>query len=310
MRVERIAHADGEKVVDDDVTRGGYPKADDVVDVKSVEGCAVDARNRVGKNEAAENEVQSRPDKSPDQIPQCDVKRRLEPSTDRDQELAGGYRGDDENGDLRKEREFAGFQSVVGAEHQPDQAGQQGDVPHERQRDAQLAPIDPNAAQTRHQIVALADEQIGEGAEDHAIDVDGTESAEGQFQTMAEVVGEGEQARNDHTDHRPDHQPEHSPIKPGSNDPTIDQRIEVDAGESALQYHCGLCQGAPLPIDAASRAARLFRPLCAALNRRAAACRRRTSRQSQPGQAEGSAARHRQKINTYPDPTPSQYSTR
>ena len=145
-----------------------------------------------------------------------------------------------------KQRQLAGFETVIVAERQRDEAGHQDDVPDPGQRDAQVAPIHPHAAQARHQIVALADEQIGEGAHDDAIDVDGTESTECQFQAMAEIVREGEQARNDHPDRRRDHQPEHAPIKPGSNHRPIDQRIEVDAGKPAAQRLCGMCQGAPL----------------------------------------------------------------
>ena len=43
MSVERIAHADREEIVDEHVTGRRDPQADDVVDVETVEGRAVDA---------------------------------------------------------------------------------------------------------------------------------------------------------------------------------------------------------------------------------------------------------------------------
>ena len=43
-----------------------------------------------------------------------------------------------------------------------------------------------------------------------------------------------------------DHQPEHAPVEPCPHHRPIDQRIQVDAGESASQCFCGLCHGAPL----------------------------------------------------------------
>ena len=98
-------------------------------------------------------------------------------------------RADDENRNFGEERQLARFEAVIVAERQRDEAGHQAEVPHPGQRTPKSAEYDPNAAQARHQIIALADEQIGEGAHDDAVDMDGTEPAECQPQTMAEIVG-------------------------------------------------------------------------------------------------------------------------
>ena len=159
MRVERIAHADREEIVDEHVAGRRDPQADDVVDVKTVECGAVDARDRVGQDEAAQNQIERRPDESPDEIPERDVKRRLEALTDGDQELRGGGRGDYENRNFGEERQLARFEPVILAEPQPDETGHQADVPHPGQPARPTRPDTPNAAQPRHQIVAFADEQ-------------------------------------------------------------------------------------------------------------------------------------------------------
>src|ERR1700730_12635466 len=74
---KRIADADREKIVDQHVACRRDPKSNDVVDVKTVEGRAVDAGNRVGQDEAAKDEIHCRPDKGSDQIPERDIERRL-----------------------------------------------------------------------------------------------------------------------------------------------------------------------------------------------------------------------------------------
>src|SRR5271168_4176131 len=100
MRVQRILHADRQEVVDEDVAGRRDPQADDIVNVKAVEGGAVYARDGVGQDEAAENKIEGRPDEGADQIPECNIEGGFEAPTYRDQELAGSRRGDNENGEF------------------------------------------------------------------------------------------------------------------------------------------------------------------------------------------------------------------
>ena len=121
MGIERIAYADRQEVVDQHVTRGRDPESDDVVDVEAVESGAVDARDRVGQDEAAQHEIHRRPHEGPDQIPQRDIERRLEALRDGEEELCRRRRDDDEDGDLGEQRELARLQAVILGERQRDE---------------------------------------------------------------------------------------------------------------------------------------------------------------------------------------------
>ena len=232
--VDRIAHAERQEIVDQHVAGRRQPKSDDVVDVEAVEGGAVDAGDHVGQDDA-QHEIHRRPDESADQVPERDVERRFQPLRYGHQELCGGDGADQEQRNLRKQRKLARLQAVVLAEHQRDEGRRGDEVPDPGERDVPLRPRHLHAAQARHQVVALADEQRGERAEDHAVDVYRAQPAEIGLQMAAEIVGEVEHAGQQHAHGRRDEQPEHAPIEPGSHASPVDQGIEVDAGEFASQ---------------------------------------------------------------------------
>ena len=234
MSIERIAHADRKEVVDQHIARRRDPEADDVMDVEAVECRAVYPGNRVGQDEASQNQIHRRPYEGGDQIPERDVELRFEALCDGHDELRsrGGYYN--EHGNFSEERELAGFKTVVRPERQRYQAGQESDAPNPSERDAPLAPRHSNAAQARHQIIAFADEQRRKRAEYDAIDVHRTEAAKGQPQGRTKIVGIVEKTRQGHADRRRNDEPEHSQVKPSSDDTPIDKLIKVDTGEPAM----------------------------------------------------------------------------
>ena len=144
------------------------------------------------------HEIHRRPDEGADEIPQRDVERRLQPARDGDQELRGRDGADGEDRDLGEERELARLKAVVLAEQERDQRRGRGQVPDPGQQHVPLRPGHAHAAKARDQVVAFADEEGGEGAEDDAVDVNRPQPAEGQLEAAAKIVGEVEQARQQH----------------------------------------------------------------------------------------------------------------
>ena len=142
---------------------------------------------------------------------------------------------DDEDHDVDRQRELAGFEALVPAHGQRRQPGDQADVPDPHHRHAELFAPHAHAAQPRHQVVAEADEEGGEGAEDHAVDVNRAQPAEGQLQRRRQIIREIEHGRDGHAERGREHQPEHAPVQPDLDQPLIHQSIEIDAGELAAQ---------------------------------------------------------------------------
>jgi len=101
---------------------------------------------------------------------------------------------------------------MVVAEGKSEQPRRHREIPDPGEGDAPLVPHHPHAAQPRNQIIASADEQTGEGAEDYAVDMNGSQAAERQREIAgAQIVGKIEQAGNRRADRRRDHQPHHAP---------------------------------------------------------------------------------------------------
>src|SRR3546814_10126551 len=99
------------------------------------------------------------------------------------------------------EGELAGLEALVPAQCQRQQADSDVDVPDPAHHRADLRPYHTHAAEARHQVVAEAEEEGGEGTEDDAVHVDRPQPPEGELQGSTQVVGKMEQGR-DGDDHR------------------------------------------------------------------------------------------------------------
>src|ERR1700747_2737313 len=113
VSVKRITHADGKEVVDQHIARRRDPEADDVMDIEAMECRTVNPGNRVGQDEASQDEIHRRPDEGGDQIPKRDVELRFEALRDGHDELRRRSSYYDEHGDFSEEGELAGFKAVV-----------------------------------------------------------------------------------------------------------------------------------------------------------------------------------------------------
>jgi len=102
--------------------------------------------------------------------------------------------------------------SVILAEGKPKQPSRHREIPDPGEGYAPLVPNDPHATKPRHQVIAFTDEQTGERAEDHAVDMDRSQPAERSGRDYrCQIVGKIEQARNRRADRRRDHEPHHAP---------------------------------------------------------------------------------------------------
>src|SRR3546814_9590595 len=87
-------------------------------------------------------------------------------------------------------------------------------------------PYHTHAAEARHQVVAEAEEEGGEGTEDDAVHVDRPQPPEGELQGSTQVVGKIEQGRDGDAHRRGQHQPEHAPVEPQPDEPAVNRTEE------------------------------------------------------------------------------------
>src|ERR1700733_12855232 len=128
MGVERIANRQRQIIVDDHVACRRQPESDDVMDVETMEAGAVNAADRVRKNEAAEDEIHRRPDEGADEIPERDIERRLQAAPDGDEKLRGRCCTDDENRNFGIKRKLARFEAMIEAQSQADDACHKAEI--------------------------------------------------------------------------------------------------------------------------------------------------------------------------------------
>src|SRR5205823_11247613 len=91
-----------------------------------------------------------------------------------------------------------------------------------------MAPVrvpQPHPAEARHDVVAEADEERRERAPDHAVDVDRTDTAEGEPGTVAEELGVGELGGQDDAHGRKDEQPEKPAGEPPADHLPVDDLV-------------------------------------------------------------------------------------
>src|SRR5206468_2874818 len=121
--------------------------------------------------------------------------------------------------------ELPRFPAAVPAGGEEDDGHGQVRVPHPQEPVAPAPVPEPHSAEARHDVVAEADEQRRERAPDHAVDVDGTDPAEGEPGTVAEELGVGELGGQDDAHGRKDEQPEKPAGEPPADHLPVDDLV-------------------------------------------------------------------------------------
>ena len=224
VTVDGVPDARGQEVVDQHVAGRRDPEPDDVVDEQAVPGRVVDTRDVV-RAQDEEDEVHVRPDEGRDEIPQGDVERRLPAVLDRHQELHGQGQDRQEDDDDVDQGELPGLPAPVEAGGEEDDGHGQVQVPDPEQPMAPALVPQSHAAEARHDVVAEANEERGERAPDHAVDVDRAEPAEGEPGLVAEEFRVRELSGQDDAQRREEEEPEEAPGEPAPDQRPIDDVV-------------------------------------------------------------------------------------